>query len=150
MDVVAMTDTISVSERSRIMSLIKPKNTRPELQLRRIVYGAGYRYRLHGVQLPGKPDLVFAGRRKVIFVHGCFWHRHDQCALARLPKSNQDFWRTKLERNKERDASDYRRLREMGWEVMVVWECELRDSGRVLQRITRFLGETGKPRLASL
>ena len=145
-----MTDTISVSERSRIMSLIKPKNTRPELQLRRIVYGAGYRYRLHGVQLPGKPDLVFAGRRKVIFVHGCFWHRHDQCALARLPKSNQDFWRTKLERNKERDASDYRRLREMGWEVMVVWECELRDSGRVLQRITRFLGETGKPRLASL
>lgn len=140
-----MTDTVSVPERSRLMSLVKAKNTRPEMLIRRLVHGAGYRYRLHGAKLPGKPDLVFASRRKVIFVHGCFWHRHDHCALARMPKSNQDFWMAKLEGNKERDAANQRKLREMGWEVMVVWECELRDMNAVLERITCFLGATGKP-----
>lgn len=91
-----MTDTIGASERSRIMSRVRAKDTRPEMLVRRLVHGAGYRYRLHGAKLPGKPDLVFASRRKVIFVHGCFWHRHDDCALARMPKSNQDFWVAKL------------------------------------------------------
>ncbi|WP_394063822.1 very short patch repair endonuclease [Alcaligenes sp. WGS1538] len=142
-----MTDTISISERSHVMSLVRAKNTRPEMQVRRLVYSAGYRYRLHEAKLPGKPDLVFAGRRKVIFVHGCFWHRHESCTLARMPKSNQDFWAAKLEGNKTRDANNYRKLHEMGWEVMVVWECELRDMEAVLQRITCFLDETRKPSL---
>jgi DNA mismatch endonuclease (patch repair protein) len=137
-----MTDTISASERSRVMARVKAVDTRPEMLVRRLVYGAGYRYRLHGAKLPGKPDLLFAGRRKVIFVHGCFWHRHEHCAFARMPKSNQDFWRAKLEGNKERDAAHCRRLHEMGWEVMVVWECELKDPDAVLRRIIRFLGST--------
>lgn len=145
-----MTDTIGISERSRVMSLVRAKNTRPEMMVRRLVHGAGYRYRLHGAKLPGKPDLVFAGRRKVIFVHGCFWHRHEDCALARMPKSNQDFWMAKLEGNKTRDSANCRKLREWGWDVMVVWECELRDLGAVLQRITCFLGETAKPSLMPL
>lgn len=139
-----MTDTISVSERSRVMALVKGKNTGPEMLVRRLVHGAGYRYRLHAATLPGKPDLVFASRRKVIFVHGCFWHRHDQCGLARVPKTNQDFWTEKFEGNKARDSANYRRLREMGWGVLVVWECELRDMDAVLQRMTHFLGEPTK------
>lgn len=125
------------------MSRVRAKDTRPEMLVRRLVHSVGYRYRLHGAKLPGKPDLVFASRRKVIFVHGCFWHRHDHCALARMPKSNQDFWMAKLEGNKKRDAITYRRLREMGWDVLVVWECELRDLDEVQRRITHFLGATG-------
>lgn len=139
-----MTDTISVSERSHIMSRVRAKDTRPEMLVRRLVHGAGYRYRLHGAKLPGKPDLVFAGRRKVIFVHGCFWHRHEDCTLARMPKSNQDFWMAKLEGNKKRDAINCRRLRKMGWDVMVIWECELRDLDTLLQRIIHFLGKASK------
>lgn len=138
-----MTDTVSAVERSRLMSRVKGKNTRPEMLIRRLVHGAGYRYRLHGAKLPGKPDLVFASRRKVIFVHGCFWHRHDHCALARMPKSNREFWVAKLEGNKERDAANHRKLREMGWDVLVIWECELRDLEAVLRRITCFLGAPG-------
>ncbi|NYT68837.1 DNA mismatch endonuclease Vsr [Pusillimonas noertemannii] len=134
-----MTDTISVSERSRVMALIKSKNTGPEMLIRRLVHGAGYRYRLHGAKLPGKPDLVFSGRRKVIFVHGCFWHWHAHCVLSRMPKSNEDFWAAKLEGNRARDSANCRRLHEMGWDTMVIWECELRDLNAVLQRITRFL-----------
>lgn len=127
------------------MSLVRSKNTGPEMIVRRLVHGAGYRYRLHASKLPGKPDLVFAGRRKVIFVHGCFWHRHDNCGFARLPKSNLEFWGTKLEGNKARDLANYRRLHEIGWESMVVWECELRDLDEVLRRIAHFLGGPGKP-----
>ncbi len=138
-----MTDTISVSERSHVMSLIKAKNTRPEMLIRRLVHGAGYRYRLHGKKLPGKPDLVFASRRKVIFVHGCFWHLHENCALSRMPKSNQNFWIGKLEGNKARDQNEYMRLREEGWDVMVIWECELKDLEAVRLRIARFLGKPG-------
>jgi DNA mismatch endonuclease (patch repair protein) len=134
-----MTDTISVSERSHVMALVRAKHTRPEMQVRRLIYGAGYRYRLHEAQLPGKPDLVFAGRRKVIFVNGCFWHRHEGCALARIPKSHREFWVAKLEGNRARDLVNYRELRAMGWKVMVVWECELRNLDEVLRRVTRFL-----------
>lgn len=140
-----MTDIFSASERSRIMSRVKMKDTRPEMLVRRLLHGVGYRYRLHGAKLPGKPDLVFSSRRKVIFVHGCFWHRHDDCVLSRLPKSNQDLWRIKLEKNKERDATTYHRLHEMGWDVLVIWECELRDRDAILGRIQRFLGPAGKP-----
>jgi DNA mismatch endonuclease (patch repair protein) len=134
-----MVDTISVSERSHVMSLVRAEDTRPEMIVRRLVYSAGYRYRLHGKKLPGKPDLVFATRRKVIFVHGCFWHKHENCALARMPKSNQAFWSAKLNGNKARDARQYARLREMGWGVMVVWECELKDLDVLKRRIVDFL-----------
>lgn len=134
-------DTISASERSHVMSLVKGKNTRPEMVVRRMVHGAGFRYRLHGAKLPGKPDLVFSRKRKVIFVHGCFWHRHEGCALARIPKSNQEFWLTKLEGNKERDESNLRKLHEIGWETLVVWECELRDLGALEQRLRSFLAD---------
>ncbi|HBO3911246.1 very short patch repair endonuclease [Pseudomonas aeruginosa] len=136
-----MVDTISADERSHIMSLVKGKNTRPEMLVRRLVHGAGFRYRLHDAKLPGKPDLVFSRKRKVIFVHGCFWHRHEGCALARIPKSNQEFWLAKLEGNKARDEINLRKLHEAGWDTLVVWECELRDLGTLTQRLRSFLSD---------
>lgn len=109
-----------------------------------MVYSLGFRYRLHGTKLPGKPDLVFIGRRKVIFVHGCFWHRHGRsCPLTRLPKSRPDFWRPKLEGNHTRDKRNYRSLRGAGWDILVLWECELGDVECVRGKITAFLSEGG-------
>ncbi|MDP5904267.1 very short patch repair endonuclease [Pseudomonas aeruginosa] len=137
-----MVDTISADERSHIMSLVKGKNTRPEMLVRRLVHGAGFRYRLHDAKLPGKPDLVFSRKHKVIFVHGCFWHRHEGCALARIPKSNQEFWLAKLEGNKARDEVNLRQLHEAGWDTLVVWECELRNLDTVEQRLRTFLAST--------
>lgn len=122
------------------MSLIRSKDTRPELAVRRMVFAAGYRYRLHGIKLPGRPDLVFPGRRKVIFVHGCFWHRHEGCRLARLPKSRLEFWGEKLEGNKRRDMRNQEALVEIGWSVLVVWECEVADEKALIERIRAFLG----------
>ena len=137
-----MTDTLTPKERSERMSLVRGADTKPEMLVRRLVHGMGYRYRLHRRNLPGKPDLVFASRRKVIFVHGCFWHRHPdpECALARLPKSRLDFWKPKLEGKRERDVRNQARLGELGWEVLVIWECELRDVGTLRTRIREFLG----------
>lgn len=136
-----MADTISADERSHIMSLVKGKNTRPEMLVRRLVHGAGFRYRLHDSKLPGKPDLVFSRKRKVIFVHGCFWHRHEGCALARIPKSNQQFWLAKLEGNKARDETNLRKLHDAGWETLVVWECELRNLDTLAPRLRSFLSD---------
>lgn len=134
-----MADTLTKAERSRRMSLVKGKNTKPELRVRRIVHGLGFRYRLHRRNLPGKPDLVFPGRRKVIFVHGCFWHRHPGCKLARLPKSRTDFWEPKLEQNRDRDLENQRVLTERGWDVLVVWECELAEEKALKARLKDFL-----------
>ena len=116
-------DTLAPKERSERMSRVRGKDTKPELIVRRLLHGLGYRYRLHARDLPGKPDIVFRGRRKAIYVHGCFWHRHPDpaCKLARLPKTRQDFWVPKLEGNRQRDIENQRRLTEMGWEVLVVW-----------------------------
>jgi DNA mismatch endonuclease (patch repair protein) len=124
------------------MSRIKGKDTKPELFVRRLVHGMGYRYRLHGKGLPGRPDLVFAKRLKVIFVHGCFWHRHVGCGLARLPKSRLDFWQCKLDGNVERDREVERRLAELGWKVMIVWECEVKSEAVLMSRIKAFLDGT--------
>lgn len=124
------------------MSRVRSRDTKPELLVRRLVHGMGYRYRLHRRDLPGKPDLVFGPRRKVILVHGCFWHGHEDpaCKLARAPKSRQEFWGPKLQRNRERDAEVERRLNESGWEVLTLWECELGDRAGLERRVRTFLG----------
>lgn len=134
-----MVDTISPKYRSEIMSRVRAKNTKPEMVVRRLLHAAGYRYRLHARDLPGKPDLVFPARRKVIFINGCFWHRHRDCALARLPKSRIEFWTDKLERNRERDERNVEALRDQGWEVLTVWECEIRDPTTLMPRVVAFL-----------
>ncbi|MBR8314249.1 DNA mismatch endonuclease Vsr [Burkholderia dolosa] len=135
-------DSLTPAERSERMSRIKGRNTKPELIVRSLIHRMGYRYRLHGKGLPGRPDLVFAKRRKVIFVHGCFWHRHEGCRLARLPKSRLDFWRPKLEANAERDKEVERRLTELGWKVLTIWECEVKDEVVLTLRVRAFLDDT--------
>ena len=139
-----MADTLSPAERSRHMARIAGKHTAPEMAVRRLVAALGHRYRLHGAKLPGKPDLVFAGKRKAIFVHGCFWHRHaaKTCKLARLPKTRLDFWLPKLEGNRKRDARNRRALARAGWKTLVVWECQLGNIDRMRNRIARFLRDS--------
>lgn len=132
-------DTLTRKERSRIMALVKSKDTRPELLVRRLVHGLGYRYRLHVRHLPGCPDLVFSSRRKVIFVSGCFWHRHACPNGRRLPKSRVGFWGTKLEANKTRDMKKRRQLGKLGWKVLVVWECQTSRVKELTEKIVRFL-----------
>lgn len=132
-------DSVSRKQRSEIMSRVRSKDTGPEMLVRRLVFSMGYRYRLHVKDLPGRPDLVFRPRRKVILVNGCFWHRHRGCALARLPKSREEFWIPKLEANRERDEKNKRALRKAGWKVLTIWECQLGDIGRLRHRIGRFL-----------
>lgn len=134
-------DKITPAERSYVMSRVKGKDTRPERIVRRLVYHAGFRYRICDPRLPGKPDLVFWGKRKAIFVHGCFWHCHDSCRRARLPKSNQEYWVAKLEKNKVRDSLNLSKLREMGWQTMVIWECEIKekDTDSLLEKLKTFL-----------
>ena len=134
-------DTLTREERSERMSRVRGKNTTPELTVRRLVHGMGYRFRLHRRDLPGTPDLAFPVRRKVIFVHGCFWHRHPDpdCKLARMPKSRQEFWLPKLEANRARDIRNEAALSAAGWGVMKVWECELRDAASLRNKIRTFL-----------
>jgi DNA mismatch endonuclease (patch repair protein) len=132
-------DTLSPQDRSVRMSLVRGADTKPERKVRSIVHRLGFRYRLHVSKLPGKPDLVFPKLHKVLFVHGCFWHRHSGCSLARLPKSRLDFWEPKLEGNRKRDLLNAGRLRKAGWKVGVVWECELVKSDRLTTKIERFL-----------
>jgi len=133
-------DSVSAALRSEIMSRIRSKNTQPEMIVRKMLHKAGFRYRLHSSNLPGKPDLVFASRRKVIFIHGCFWHLHEDCKLARLPKTRVDFWTSKLIANKERDRNAVEALSQKGWRVLTVWECELNDP-HLLARIVKFLND---------
>lgn len=141
-----MTDSLTPQHRSWNMSRIRGKNTKPEMTVRRMIHGAGYRYRLHDKRLPGKPDLVFAGRRKVIFVHGCFWHSHSCRVGERAPQQNAEFWAAKRARTFERDAGQLERLREAGWQPLVVWECELKDHEALLERLSAFLSEpSGHP-----
>jgi DNA mismatch endonuclease, patch repair protein len=128
-------------ERSRQMARVRSKDTKPEMAVRRLVHRLGYRYRLHRRDLPGSPDIVFPGRRKVIFVHGCFWHRHPDpdCKLARMPKSRLEFWEPKLEANAERDKRALQALEALGWEALTLWECEIKSNRDLEDRIIRFL-----------
>jgi DNA mismatch endonuclease, patch repair protein len=135
-------DNLSSKERSEIMGRVRSKDSRPEIIVRKLIFALGHRYRLHARELPGNPDIVFRPRRKAIFVHGCFWHRHDNCALARMPKSRLDFWLPKLEGNKQRDQRNKDALVEMGWDVLTVWECQLASAKRIIDledRLRRFL-----------
>jgi DNA mismatch endonuclease (patch repair protein) len=137
-----MVDTIDPIRRSENMRQIKSADTKPELLLRRLVYGLGYRYRLHRKDLPGNPDLVFVGRRKVIFVHGCFWHQHEICVDGRIPRSKTEYWLPKLKRNVERDTAALIKLGQMGWKALVVWECQLGSAQAIKQAeetVRRFL-----------
>lgn len=124
------------------MRAIRSKGMKPELAVRRLVHAMGYRYRLHRHDLPGRPDMVFPKRRKVIFVHGCFWHQHPDpdCKLVHRPRSNLEYWEPKLRRNQERDEAHRARLADLGWEVMVLWECEVKNGAGLAQRIQDFLG----------
>lgn len=134
-------DKISPEKRSEIMSKIRGKDTSPEMKVRRLVYAMGYRYKLHRKDLPGKPDLVFKGRGKVIFVHGCFWHGHKECRKSALPKTNTEFWYNKISGNIRRDGNNIEKLKELGYEVLIVWECETGDPESLTKKITKFLKE---------
>ena len=137
-------DTFSKKKRSEIMSRIRSKNSNCELILRKYLFSIGYRYRIHSKKLPGQPDLVFSSRKKVIFIHGCFWHQHEDCNRAIMPKSNKDYWYPKLENNKERGAANIRLLKEQGWSVLSVWECELIIKSRLettKRKVVQFLGK---------
>lgn len=132
-------DTLTRTERSKRMALVHGKDTKPELLVRRIARSCGHKFRLHVAALPGKPDLVFPRLRKAIFVHGCYWHRHPGCPLARLPKSKLRFWVPKLTENRRRDLRKIAKLRRDGWGVSVVWECQLKNPISLAKRINRFL-----------
>ena len=132
-------DNVSPAERSRQMSLIRSKNTRPERVVRRLLHLAGFRYRLHRPDLPGKPDLVFPARRKVIFVNGCFWHMHPGCAAAHIPRTRAAYWKPKLRLNRRRDLKNIRNLERQGWEAAVVWECEIEEPAQLERRLKVFL-----------
>ena len=134
-----MTDTVSPETRSRVMAQVKSKGMKPEMKVRRLLHGLGYRYRLQRADLPGKPDLVFPSRRKIVFVNGCFWHNHSDCPRVRIPASNRDYWLSKLERNKARDERNIRLLEEIGWSVTTVWECQLKDFQATTERLVEFL-----------
>lgn len=135
-------DRLSKQERSRLMSRIRGKDTKPEMVVRKLVHAAGYRYRLHRRDLPGCPDLVFPRYRKVILVHGCFWHRHF-CRKGRsTPRTRRGFWKKKFEQNRERDRKNRRALRRQGWQVLVVWECETKNPDKLLNRLHSFLDDT--------
>jgi DNA mismatch endonuclease (patch repair protein) len=141
-----MADRLSPETRSRIMRAIRSKDTKPEIALRKRLFAEGYRYRLHPRQLPGKPDIVFPARKKIILVNGCFWHQHSKatCPIRLTPSSNRKYWTQKFLRNRARDAENVRALRKLGWELLVVWECEIREDSDVLYgKVRRFLGAPG-------
>ena len=125
------------------MQANKGKDTKPEMIVRRLVHGMGYRYRLHRKDLPGRPDLVFGPRKKVIFVHGCFWHSHDDglCRKASIPRTRAEFWSEKFEANKVRDSANERAMQALGWDILIVWECWLSDPERVGSVMRTFLGQ---------
>ena len=135
--IACMVDNLTPEKRSKIMRSIRSQHTKPEMQVRRLVHSMGYRYRLHSKHLAGRPDLVFPNRRSVIFVHGCFWHMHESCAISHIPQAKG--WSTKLLANKSRDQRTVEQLRAEGWNVLIIWECELADITTLQNIITAFL-----------
>ncbi len=131
-----MADIVSTERRSRMMSGIRSKNTQPEILVRKALFSAGYRFRLHRRDLPGNPDIVLPRRRVAIFVHGCFWHGHEKCSLAKVPSTRADFWQRKFEANRKRDRNSVEKLVFAGWRVLVVWECFIRHQNREGQMIS--------------
>lgn len=134
-----MTDTLSPSARSALMSRIRGKDTKPEIVVRSLLHRMGFRFRLHRRDLPGSPDIVLPRHGAVVFVHGCFWHRHARCKGATTPKSRVKFWQEKFAGNVERDKHNRRDLRRLGWKVLVVWECELKKPEKLGARLRNFL-----------
>lgn len=136
-----MVDFVSAEKRSNIMRGSRSKNTRPELRVRQLLHSLGYRFRVHGARLPGRPDVVFPARRKVILVHGCFWHQHEdpECAVARRPASNTEYWTDKFAKNRERDQRTLDALEDAGWTVCTIWECEV-DRDDLAARLKDFVG----------
>ena len=125
-----MTDVVDKKTRSRMMSGIRSKNTKPELLIRKALFSKGFRYKLHDKSLPGKPDLVFPKYNAVIFIHGCFWHGHD-CHLFKWPSTRREFWKTKITRNQEVDARNYKALKEEGWRILTIWECSIKGKNQI-------------------
>lgn len=132
--------------RRRIMSSVGQRDTKPEISVRRLLHSMNYRYRLHRKALPGRPDIAFGSRRKAIFVHGCFWHRHPGCSKATSPKTRAHFWAEKFDRNVERDREVERRLADLGWKSLVVWECETRSPDTLASKLCAFLEGTSRTR----
>lgn len=134
-----MTDRLDPSSRRRLMQAVRGKDTAPEIAVRSLLHRMGYRFRLHRKDLPGTPDIVLPGRKAAIFVHGCFWHGHG-CRIGRLPKSKLDYWQPKIEANRERDARKAAALETLGWRVLTVWQCEIKDQPALEARLWTFLG----------
>lgn len=134
-----MARRLSKEARSRLMARIRGSNTGPELRIRRLLHSLGYRFRVHLRGVPGRPDIAFSRKKKVIFIHGCFWHNHEDCPSGRIPKTRSAFWRKKFEKNKERDRRQLREVSDIGWKSLVIWECELSDKA-LSAKLSRFLG----------
>jgi len=132
-------DLLTQKQRSDRMKLIKSKDTGPEKAVRRLIYNLGFRYRLHVATLPGKPDIVFRRPRKIVFVHGCFWHQHSICRDGRIPNSRQQYWKQKLERNVQTYTDHTAALEKLGWQVLVIWECMLKDEIALKKSLAEFL-----------
>jgi DNA mismatch endonuclease (patch repair protein) len=139
-------DQLSPQARSANMSRVRSKDTQPELRVRRLLHRAGYRFRLHRRDLPGSPDIVLPRYRTAIFVHGCFWHGHEGCRRSKLPATRTDFWRAKIDRNRTRDEANARALGSLGYQVVTLWECELRSDQQIIDLIT---GATGEVKVAT-
>lgn len=132
-------DVFSREKRSQIMSRVSGKNTKPELIVRSMLHSMGYRFRLHRSDLPGKPDITLPKHKKIIFVHGCFWHGHKNCPRAKRPATNKKFWYEKLTKNIERDVLNIKNIKELGWDVLVIWTCEVKDMKQLKNRLCAFL-----------
>ena len=132
-------DNLTVEQRIRTMRAVRDRDTSPEMKVRRLVFSLGYRYRLHSRKLPGCPDLIFPSKKRVIFVHGCFWHGHKCASGKKKPKSNVEYWRRKLERNRLRDIANGTRLRDLGWRSLILWECQLHAIDSIQKRVAAFL-----------
>lgn len=134
-------DTLTPEKRKFTMSRVRGRDTSAEMRVRRLIFRLGYRYRLQGRDLPGNPDIVFRSLKKVIFIHGCFWHGHDCRSGKKKPKTNERYWLNKLEKNKARDASNQRKLKELGWDFLILWECQLKNEGIIAEDVRKFLGK---------